>query len=71
MKNMVYVPPTEFCVCPSMGYWEIDGKSVSSTEADCGLNPQAVWKESEVARNLHKHTGYFVEKFCDEVDFVC
>ncbi len=56
-----YVEPTEFCVCPSMGFWAIDGRAVSSKEADYGLHPNAEWKLSEVARNLHKHTGYFVE----------
>lgn len=41
-----------FVVFPAFGYWEIDGKPVSSKEADYGLNPKAKWVETEVARNL-------------------
>lgn len=59
-KNMKYIEPDLFCVFPAMGYWEIDGKPVSSREARYGLHPRAVWKESEVAKNLHRHVGYFV-----------
>ena len=30
-------------IFPSLGHWEIDGKPVSSEEAEYGLNPDAVW----------------------------
>lgn len=39
----------DFVVFPALGYWEIDGKPVSSREAKCGLHPRAVWKPTEVA----------------------
>ena len=29
MIETIYHPPSKFCVCPSMGYWELDGKPVS------------------------------------------
>ena len=41
-----------FCVFPALGYWEIDGKPVSSKEAEYGLNPRAIWKPTEIARSL-------------------
>lgn len=41
-----------FIVFPALGYWEIDGKPVSSKEAQYGLHPDAVWKETEAARCL-------------------
>ena len=31
------------CVFPTMGYWEIDGRPVSSREAHSGLHPLAKW----------------------------
>ena len=32
-----------FCVFPAMGYWEIDGKPVSSREVRSGLHPLVKW----------------------------
>jgi len=40
----------KFCVFPAVGYWEIDGKPVSENEAK--LNPQAVWKKTEIAKRI-------------------
>jgi len=91
----IYHPPTKFCAFPSMGYWEIDGKPVSSREAldrmslcdrisrgeeiqvnarlgefqidaiqihsDRPILSRPIWKESEVARELHLHTGWIEE----------
>ena len=53
----VSTPNTEkqennFCVFPALGYWEIDGKPVSSLKANYGANPKAVWRETEVAKNM-------------------
>ncbi len=31
------------CIFPTMGYWEIDGRPVSSREAHSGLHPLAKW----------------------------
>jgi len=44
-----------------MGYWELNGRPVSSREADYGLHPLALWKESEVAKELHLYLGWFEE----------
>lgn len=54
-----YHPPTKFCVSPAMGYWELSGRPVSAKEAQYGLLPEAIWRESEVARELHLYVGYF------------
>ena len=43
----------KFVVFPALGYWEIDGKPVSSKEAQFGAHPRAIWRETEVARNLN------------------
>ena len=56
---MKYHPPTKFCVFSAMGYWELNGRPVSSERARYGSAPGAVWKESEVARELYLHVGYF------------
>jgi hypothetical protein len=42
-----------------MNYWELNGKPVSAREANYGLAPGAVLMESEVAKELHLHLGYF------------
>jgi len=42
--------PLPFCAFPAMGYWEIDGKPVSSKEAQSGLHPRAIWRETEIAK---------------------
>lgn len=31
------------CIFPAMGYWEIDGKPVSSREAEAGAHPDTKW----------------------------
>ena len=56
---MKYIPPTKFCVFPSMGYWEVDGKPVSWEDAK--NNPNRIWKQSEIAKNIKDYVGYFEE----------
>ncbi|KKL97298.1 hypothetical protein LCGC14_1835900 [marine sediment metagenome] len=57
---MKYVPPKKFCAFPAMGYWEIDGKSVSSAEAEYGGHPRAIWRESEISKQLEDYMGRLV-----------
>ena len=65
----IYRPPTRFCAFPSLGYWEVDGKPVSSREAlerealcDRGSHlARSIWRESEISRELHLHTGWLEE----------
>jgi len=44
-----------FVVFPSFTYWEIDGKPVSSREADYGLNPKAILKLTDIALHPEKY----------------
>jgi hypothetical protein len=53
-----YRPPTKFCVFPALTYWELNGKPVSAQEAQYGLAPGAVLRETEIAKELHLHLGY-------------
>ncbi len=61
MSKTIYHPPTKFCVSPAMGYWELDGKPVSGKEAQWGSAPGAVWRESEIAKEIHLYTGWLEE----------
>ena len=40
-----------FVIFPSFGYWEIDGKPVSSEEAQAGLHPRAIWRLTEIGKH--------------------
>ncbi len=44
-----------FCVFPLLTYMELDGKPVGHWE------PGVIFKPTEVALNLHKHTGWIEE----------
>lgn len=60
--QLIFIPPTKFCVYPVLGYWELNEKPVSSKEAQCGLDPGAKWMESEVCRELHLYFGRIERK---------
>lgn len=57
---MRYIPPKKFCALPAMTYWEIDGKPVSSREAEYDGHPRAVLKESEISKHLEDYVGRLV-----------
>ena len=42
-----WIPPTKFCAFPSFGYWELNGKPVSSKVAKYGLRVGVVWRRSK------------------------
>ena len=62
MSEPIYHPPTKFAVAPSMGYFEIDGKPVSDKEAQWGSAPGAVWRESEISKELHLYVGWIEDR---------
>lgn len=47
-----------FVAFPALGYWEIDGKAVSSEKAQWGLNSDAVWKPTEISKNLNDRISH-------------
>ena len=52
-----------FCVFPSMGYWELDGKPVSGKMVRYGLEPGAIWKQTELAkRNQNEECQIFEQR---------
>ena len=55
-----------FNVFPALGYWEIDGKPVSSKEAEHGLHPRAVWKETQYSEGLGDEIPLSKDAFLDE-----
>ena len=54
----------KFAAFPSLGYWEIDGKPVSSADARAvgWFAGGAKWRETEVARNLGHYLDSPIEK---------
>ncbi len=46
MTNSSVEKYEHFNVFPAMGYWEIEGKPVSSRAAEYGAHPKAVWKQT-------------------------
>lgn len=57
---MRFIPPTKFCCFPALTYWEIDGKPVSSREAEYGAHPRAVLKETEISKHYSDYIGKLV-----------
>ena len=57
MSEIKYIAPTKFCSFPSIGYWELNGHPVSSQEAEYGKKKGAIWKKSELSRDIEQHIG--------------